>query len=176
MTVTADELIWHVHEHTIPAALALLPGRMDSPAARAMLLSIGLQESKFQHRVQVPGGPAHGFWQFEKGGGVKGVLEHPITVPIITPILDLLCYHAVTSACYEAIVHNDVLACVFARLLLWTDPRALPSEREPAKGWAIYVAQWRPGAVTRGTPADVARLKQIWNAHFAEGWRLVKET
>ena len=160
----SDELIWHIHEHTIPAALALLPGRMDSPAARAMLLAIGLQESKFTHRLQVPSGIAHGFWQFEKNGGVKGVLDHPVTSPIVTPICELLCYYAVSSVCYEAIVHNDVLACVFARLLLWTDPRALPAEHEHGKGWDIYRDQWRPG---KPHP-------EAWPANFFEGWRLVK--
>ena len=45
-----------------PAA-KLLPG-MDSAKARVMLLAIGLQESRFEHRRQI-GGPARGFWQFE---------------------------------------------------------------------------------------------------------------
>lgn len=48
---------------------------MDSAAARCQMLAIGLQESRLQHRRQ-NGGPARGFWQFEKGGGVKGILFH----------------------------------------------------------------------------------------------------
>src|SRR3546814_6857126 len=39
-----------------------------------MLLAIGLQESRFLHRAQI-GGPARGYWQFERGG-VHGVLSH----------------------------------------------------------------------------------------------------
>ena len=55
-------------------ALSMLPATMDTPKARVMLLAIALQESGLAHRVQV-GGPAHGLWQFERGGGVKGVLR-----------------------------------------------------------------------------------------------------
>jgi hypothetical protein len=159
----SDNLIWHIHERTIPAALELLPGRMTSPEATAMLLSIGLQESKFQHRRQV-GGPAHGFWQFERMGGVAGVLEHPTTQPIITPICDMLLYPATSLACYTALEHHDVLATCFARLLLWTDARTLPAPHEAAKGWAIYLAQWRPGKPHRDT----------WNANFDQAWQIVQ--
>ncbi|OMG90710.1 hypothetical protein [Achromobacter xylosoxidans] len=41
----------------INPTLALLPAAMDTPAARVMLLAIGLQESRFVRRRQI-GGPA----------------------------------------------------------------------------------------------------------------------
>lgn len=160
-----NDLAWHVAEHTIPDALSLLPGRMDSAAAVAMLLAIGLQESKFTHRRQV-GGPAKGLWQFEQAGGVAGVLNHDLTRPVIAPICDLLLYPATSLECYTALEHNDVLAACFARLLLWTDARALPSSIEPAKGWDIYLAQWRPG---KPRPAD-------WPGNFTTAWHLVQDT
>ena len=53
----------------IDPALSLLPPVMDTRAARAMIISICLQESRLQHRRQI-GGPARGFAQFERGGGV----------------------------------------------------------------------------------------------------------
>ena len=43
---TAD----YVARHVLPAAFALLPPQMDSPQARAMLMAIGWQESRFSHR------------------------------------------------------------------------------------------------------------------------------
>src|SRR3546814_7242807 len=49
---------------------------MDTRAARVTLAAIGYQESKYLTRVQYGGGPAHGYWQFESGGGVKGVMNH----------------------------------------------------------------------------------------------------
>ena len=51
-----------------------------------MLLAIGLQESRFEHRRQLVGnpprpiGPAMSFWQAEVGGGmVRGVRIHRAT-------------------------------------------------------------------------------------------------
>lgn len=70
----------------INPALALLPASMDTPEARIMLLAIGLQESRFEHRRQLvgnpprPTGPAKSFWQAEQGGGmVHGVRLHVAT-------------------------------------------------------------------------------------------------
>lgn len=161
-----DDFIWHVYEHTIPAALDLLPGRMDTPAARAMLLAIGLQESRFEHRRQLGPGPARGFFQFELGGGVRGVLEHPLTRPIIKPICEHLKYPALPAVCHDAIEHNDVLATCFARLLLYTDPALLPLEREATKGWEQYLRNWRPG---RPHP-------ETWPAFYREAWQIVNGT
>jgi len=157
-----DDLLAYLDDYTLPAAFALLPPRMTSPAARALLLAIGLQESGFDHRHQI-GGPAHGFWQFEKGGGVFGVLTHPVTNPIIEPICQLLRVDPTPAACYTAIEHHDVLAACFARLLLWTDYRVLPTPAQAGKGWAIYLAQWRPG---KPHP-------QTWPACFTLAWQTV---
>lgn len=130
----------HVRAFIIPAAMSLLPIEMNTGPAHVMLLAIGLQESRFAFRRQV-GGPARGFWQFEHGGGVRGVLRHEATAPLIGRAIDVLQYDA--DECFDAIEHNDVLACVFARLLLWTHPGPLPLE--PAAAWAYYLATWRPG-------------------------------
>jgi hypothetical protein len=157
-----DETLLYVYEQVIPAALSMLPGKMDGVPARAMLLAIGLQESKFRDRVQGGGGPAHGFWQFEKGGGVAGVLGHAPTRPLILHACATLRYAPTAEMVYAAIVHNDVLACVLARLNLWTDARALPARHESAKGWIVYDAVWRPG---KPRPLD-------WPENFAEAWRV----
>lgn len=164
------ELIWHVHERVVPAALSLLPAQMTSPEARAMLLSIGLQESAFNARRQggrgtVAGqGPARGFWQFERMGGVAEILRHQATGPLIKPIARMLLYEPTPIVCHAAIEHCDVLAACFARLLLWVDPRSLPTSIESAKGWDIYLANWRPG---KPHPAT-------WPAYFAQAWRIVR--
>lgn len=137
-------MLVHVHQHVIPAAYALLPKAMQSDRATAMLLAIGLQESRFEHRKQIRG-PARGWWQFELGG-VRGVLTHEKTEPHISRVLATLKYAgASTKDCHEAIEHNDVLACVFARLLLWTVPGTLPDQHHYEIGWNIYLSGWRPG-------------------------------
>jgi len=154
-----------IHAHILPAALSLLPPEMDTPEARAILLAIGLQESRFEHRRQ-GGGPARGFWQFELGGGVQGVANHQATDAHLVSALCALRYNALTSAqgVYEAIEHNDLLACVCARLLLWTVPARLPRREEHAMGWAAYLAGWRPG---RPHPTT-------WAGYYAHAWELVE--
>jgi hypothetical protein len=74
------ELFMH---HGLTPALSLLPPRMDTPEARALVLAICLQESGgLYNRLQIGGGPARGYPQFEKGakakpGGVYALLNHP---------------------------------------------------------------------------------------------------
>lgn len=114
----------------------------DSDAARVMLLSIGLQESRFKHRKQIVG-PARGFWQFENGGGVKGVLTHVASSKEIERILARL--EISKTDVYTAIAWHDPLAAVMARLLLYTDPKPLPAVTDTAGAWQLYLRCWRPG-------------------------------
>lgn len=142
-------------------ALRLLPLRMDTPAARTMLLAIAYQESEMQHRRQV-GGPARGYWQFESGGGVRGVLQHPASEPHIRSALEAIDYRpqSTTAECFSYIEHNDVLAAVFARLLLWTDAAPLPTDADAA--WALYLRTWRPGKPHPGKwPANYLKAQEV---------------
>ena len=138
-----------VVERAIEPALALLPARMDTPAARVMLLAIGLQESRFVHRRQI-GGPARGFWQFEKGtrvsrGGVWGVFLHAASRDHLAMLCKSRGVAGDPEAIYAALEYDDVLAAGVARLLLWTDPKALPPVGETQAAWALYLRTWRPG-------------------------------
>lgn len=128
----------------IVPALLLLPARMDTPAARIMLLAIAYQESAMRHRRQVKG-PARGYFQFEQGGGVRGVLKHPASSGHIRDVLEALDYYvdSTSAECWSAIEHNDILAAAFARLLLWTDAEPLPTDAQGA--WELYLRTWRPG-------------------------------
>lgn len=146
----------------IDPALDLLP-KMDSRAARTLLLAIAWQESGMAYRRQVKG-PARGYWQFEQGGGVRGVINHPTSKPHILRVLGALDYSVEASAadCYAAIEHNDILAAAFARLLLWTDPAPLPEDADGA--WSLYLRTWRPGKPHPGT----------WPAHYARALEVTK--
>lgn len=158
-------MLEHVYSHVIPAAYSLLPVRMQSDEATAMLLAIGLQESEFDARRQGGNGPARGFWQFERGGGVRGVLAHPSTEPHISRVLASLKYAGASTAdCYAAIEHNDILACCFARLLLWTVPGKLPDQHSYERGWQQYLSGWRPG---KPHP-------EKWPGNFGVAWDIVK--
>lgn len=125
-------------------ALLLLPAKMTSPQAEVMLLAIGLQESRFTHRRQI-GGPARGFWQFEKGGGVAGVLRHPSSKDIAVRVCDARGVAPVAEQVYQRLEHDDLLAAAFARLLLWTDAGKLPALGEADSAWRLYLRTWRPG-------------------------------
>jgi hypothetical protein len=153
-------MVQYMYNHVIPAAFSLLPDHMNQVEAKAMLLAIGMQESRFTCRVQLPNGPAHGFWQFETGG-VQAVIHSNQT--ILNPILSTLNYPMITPILYEAISHNDILAAIFARLLLWSVPISLPSREESAKGWNEYTFAWRPGKPHPET----------WNPFFAQAWGIV---
>lgn len=154
-----ESTIEYVSATVYPAAIALLPERMDSLEAKAMVLAIGSQESGFAHRKQV-GGPAQGFWQFETGG-VNGVLSHPATKPVIEAILPAIVVKP--WEVYDALIYHDVLACVMARLLLWTYPAALPKRDNLAGGWNQYLDCWRPGKPHR----------EVWPGNFDKAWQIV---
>jgi hypothetical protein len=159
MTGTIDYICWFA----IPAAYSLLPDEMQSAEATAIVLAIGLQESKFQYRHQV-GGPALGFWQFEAGGGVRGVLQHRMTRPIIASVLRSLQYDPGIDEkhAHALLEHNDTLAASFARLLLWTSPQRLYGPNETELAWDLYMETWRPGKPHHAT----------WESNYKEAWRL----
>lgn len=129
----------------INPAFPLLPANMDTPAARVQLLAIGLQESRFLHRRQLGDGPARGLWQFERGGGVRGVLTHPASREHAYRICGLRGVEPVTAAVHPALEFDDVLAAAFARLLMWTDAWRLPAVGDAQGGWEMYIRTWRPG-------------------------------
>lgn len=125
-------------------AITLL-GIKDDPEARVQMLAMGLQESRFKFRRQMNNGPAMGFWQFERGGGVKGVLNHPASRSKAYALCKARGVAPEPMAVWQALENDDVLAAGFARLLLWTDARALPAVDDVAGGWAMYLRNWRPG-------------------------------
>lgn len=133
----------------IQPALAILPAKMDTLEAKVMLLAIGLQESRFEHRRQI-GGPARGFWQFEQGteksrGGVWGVYLHAASKDLLKSLCDQRNVAFSPTSIYSAVETDDVLAAGVARLMLYTDPQKLPSVGDSAGGWSTYLRIWRPG-------------------------------
>jgi hypothetical protein len=156
-------MIDHILRFTIPAAYSLLPVHMTSPKASALLLAIGLQESQFLDRRQAEGGPARGFWQFERAG-ISGVLQHDATrAPALEALRTLRYDGAGASFCLALVEDNDTLACLFARLLIWTLPAELPGRHEARVAWSQYREAWRPGKPHLAT----------WDANYAEAWARV---
>lgn len=97
--------------------------------------------------------------------GVRGVLSHKASKPHLANALAALAYPVTNDATtpYTALEHNDVLACVCARLLLWTLPSPLCGQNDPEGAWQQYIAAWRPGKPHRET----------WDGYYAAAWDAV---
>lgn len=140
-------------------AFEILGAKYNTVQAVLMMLAISLQESKLQSRQQlivvkgelVPKGPAVSFWQFEKGGGVAGVLKHPASASLAAKLCKARGVKSTPDAVWEAMKTDDVLGAGMARLLLLTDPFKLPDVGKPDEAWKLYTRVWRPGEPHPGT-------------------------
>jgi hypothetical protein len=175
------DLLYYTFKQTIPAAYSLLPGQMNTREATAMMLATGLHESAFKARVQgrmralktlddfnPQAGPARGFWQFERGGGVAEILESPDTKDIAIPICKMFLFDPNRQAIHTALGFHDVLQAVFARLLLWRDSRPMPTPLQFSEGYSIYLRNWRPNVDA------AAAHKKDWPGNFTNAWNVVK--
>ena len=148
----------YIRDFIFPAAFSFLPVEMNTDRARVLLMAIGLQETRFAYRTQIRG-PAKSFWQYE-AAGIMGVLTHQASKPIMREVLTKLCYDDSVQVSVEAVEHNDVLACIYARLLLWTDPHPLPDTADLA--WDYYLRNWRPGRPRR----------ESWDENYSMAWSM----
>lgn len=141
-----------IQNDAIRPALAMMPAAMSRQPKKLMtlMLAIGLQESRFKHRRQI-NGPARGYWQFERAGGVRGVLLHKASRDAAVALCKARGVAPSDQAVYAALERDDVLAAGFARLLLWTDPRPLPELGDADAAWDYYIRNWRPGKPHRET-------------------------
>jgi hypothetical protein len=143
-------------------AIEILGEHYGSSAAKLEVLAIGGQETKYLTRRQlitkngklVPQGPATGFWQFESGGGVTGVLYHGRTSALAKRLCAVRDVAPTSRAVWEALEQDDVLAAGFARLLLLADRGALPKVGDEKAAWGCYIKNWRPGKPHPDTWAD----------------------
>ena len=131
--------------HIIDPALRLLPPALTSDEACVLVLAIFLQESALRTRVQDGSGPARGLGQFERGGGVVGVLQHRATEAMARALCAVRGVPATSYSVYTSLAGDDLLAAGFARLLLYTDPAPLPPLGAVDTAWAYYKRTWRPG-------------------------------
>lgn len=147
----------------IDAGLALLPLYMWTLPAKVLLYATSRQENP-QRLAQQVGGPAVGDYQFERGGGVKGVMVHP-SVEVFTR--SVCAARKVTfneGAIYQALKTDAILAAALARLLYYTDPKALPAVGDELAAWQLYLRTWRPGAYER----QPEELRAKWKKNYAD--------
>ncbi len=140
-----------VRRSAIEPALLLLPARMTSPQAEVQLLATHLQEAPNREQCQLPAkpgkcGPARGIFQFERGGGVAGVLRHPASRPHVLTVCAALGVTPTLDGIFDALpTQCDVLDAALARLLYWTDPFSLPKLGDEQGALDLYLRTWRPG-------------------------------
>lgn len=111
--------------------------------ARLMLLAIGMQETGFKTRYQLPSGPGLGLWQVEYTTEMdfwrRGKLR--------------TCARALKELAptiYESAADNDHVAATICRSLLWErDPKPLPAIGDIDAAWACYLRVQRPGRPSR---------------------------
>lgn len=146
-------------DQDIQQGLALLPPQMGTYPARVLLHAINMQENPQRLEQQV-GGPARGDYQFERGGGVKGVMSHPASKALAQEVCRARGVTFEAEAIYQSIGHDPILAAALARLLLWTDPKPLPIAADEPGAWALYLRTWRPGAFSRQPEELRAKFKR----------------
>lgn len=123
-------------------------GIPDSILAHRFVLAIAIQESGLAKRRQViqdkgEVGPAVSYWQFEQGGGCKGVLTHYLVANCMRRMCDHYNVAPTPAGLWEAMRYQDIVAAIAARLLIYTLPDKLPET--PEQGWSQYIEAWRPG-------------------------------
>tara|TARA_R110000764_G_scaffold2641_5_gene11485 strand:+ start:18526 stop:19071 length:546 start_codon:yes stop_codon:yes gene_type:complete len=169
-----------VRAEAIAPAFALLPARMNTPLAEVQLLATHLQEAPNREQCQLPAkagqcGPARGIFQFERGGGVAGVLSHPSGRQYVLHVCSELGVQPTVEGIYNALPEQcDVLDAALARLLYWTDPRALPDLGDVEGAFQYYLRNWRPGAYTNGSTAQRRQLRQKWAQNYARAVQEVR--
>lgn len=163
-----------IRRSAIDPALLLLPAKMTSPQAEVMLLATHLQESPGRDQCQLPAkpgkcGPARGIFQFERGGGVAGVLSHPASRSHVLSVCAALGVEPTVDGIFNALpTQCDVLDAALARLLYWTDAKPLPKLGDVEAAFQYYLRNWRPGAYTNGNAKKRAELRRKWGENYAK--------
>ena len=125
---------------------------VQSQEAEVLLLAIATQESALRARWQnnvVNTTLARGYWQFEKAGGLAGVLGHRRTAEPLRSACAALTLPVDLDSLWVALPYNDSLQVVLARLLLWSDAQPLPRIGAKDAAWDCYIRNWRPGKPSR---------------------------
>lgn len=160
-----------LRNHTIPAAMSLLPQAMDGQGWRSLLAAIALAESGMSERMPESGDgvgwfrliPAH----------IEALTKAPDIAPVLKGFIAACGYAGANAkALAKAVADNDVLACGLARLLLESvsstpdGDGSEPYDRQSIAAAAeIWAGLWRDGKMPE-TEADVLAWRHAW----ARGW------
>lgn len=161
----------------IAAGLALLPESLGTLDARVQLYATSIQENPTRAPRQIirkdgklqPVGPAAGDYQFEKTGGIAGLVrfKNARVSNMLADVCNARRVAITVDALFDAIQVDPVLAAALARLLYFTDSGALPKAGAEQYAWDVYLRTWRPGAYER----DPKGLRAKWSRSYAEAMK-----
>lgn len=161
----------------IDAGLALLPEPLRTLDAKVQLYATSIQENPTRAPRQLikkdgklqPIGPAAGDYQFEKTGGIRGLINFKSTrvQAMLAGVCKARNVATTVDALFEAIQVDPVLAAALARLLYFTDSGALPRAGAEQYAWEVYLRTWRPGAYER----DPQGLRAKWSTSYAQAMK-----
>lgn len=158
--MNTTDFLRDVVDPSLDALSGICHRSMNADEARVIMVAIGLQESALTYRRQV-GGPARGWFQFESGGGCKGVMTHKASAGPAMDVCKILAVPFEQADVFEALAWHDHLSAAFARLLLFTDAAPLPALGDVDGAWEYYLRNWRPGKPHPDVwPGNYARAMQ----------------
>lgn len=153
-----------VYNGAIQPIYSYLKPELNSPEANCQLLAMGRQESGFRVRQQENQGPAHGLWQFERGG-IQDVLYSTRSGNMLWQFCQDIDIPYGSVTIYNALLVDDILAAGLARLLLWDALKPLPKIGDIDSAWECYLRCWGPGKPSRVR----------WSLSYAQAVDTIKE-
>ena len=112
-----------------------------------------------------------GFWQFEQGGGVRGVLAHPASAALARQVCQVRGCRRRRRPCTRAwnwtmCWRPRLRGCCFGPI------RRLPRTGDADAAWALYLRTWRPGKPHRQTwdALHARRRKRPRSWNMLESW------
>jgi hypothetical protein len=139
----------------VQPGLALLPEAQRSIEARGLLIAVGGVESRWSQRLQMAGGPAHGFFQCERES-VAEVFQNSITRERLKSACASCDVSWDVDEIFLSIIGHNALSAAVARLILLPDRAPLPRLDQAAEAWAYYLRCWKPGK------PDESRWPPVW--------------
>lgn len=145
-------------EHVIVPTLqhlAQVEPRIDSPAARKLLLGTAAHESAgFRYIFQAGAGPARSLWQIEPATGFSSVMLWLDRRPDLQAAVAGLAWSNAGYA--EQYGWNHAFACALARVYYWRCAAPLPDGGD-LPGLAGYWKRYFNTPLGKGTPAEWIR-------------------
>ncbi|KKN90071.1 hypothetical protein LCGC14_0231840 [marine sediment metagenome] len=117
--------------------LAAMEPRLDTPAARALLLGTAIQESHLSAYKQLGGGPAMSFFQIEPAT-FEDIFDRYLSRPDKSALRGAV--RALLIPAFEPgeqLDTNQHLACAIARIRYWMVPERMPRP-DDIDGLAVY--------------------------------------